>query len=183
MQSLLSSAMLSIPQHVLCCSHHLHHLSPCNSNTAPVLHAPYATAASDPFKPASWLLIAVFLLFSCRISTTPITLSLDTISVWVKAADGSACAETWPCSHTEKHRGEAAAVNPFVQNGRWHPCWERRTYIEEKLPYASWQVWTAAVRKAGSAANKNGSFIREGWGDVELYIQQTAEKTHMCRHT
>ena len=62
------------------------------------------------------------LLLSCRISTTPITLSLGTTSVSLKAAEGSACAEAWPCSHAEKHGGETAAVNPFVQNGRRQPC-------------------------------------------------------------
>lgn len=53
------------------------------------------------------------------------------------------------------------------------------------LPHG--KVQTAAVRRVGSAENKDGSFIRGAWGDVEMQaetnIQQTMEETHVCRHT
>jgi len=49
------------------------------------------------------------------------------------------------------------------------------------------RVQTAAGRRVGSTEDKNGSFIRGGWGGVGMWaerrIQQTMEEARACRHT
>lgn len=83
------SAVLSLPQQVLDGSHHLLPLSPPDSNATPGLRPRPPQSPPSPF--------------SCRISTTPVTLSPGTTSASLKAAEGIGCAEAGPCSHAEKH--------------------------------------------------------------------------------